>query len=51
MICTTLEWLKDGPEGAVVYSKLDPVDVGIRKALKDKKRVHTTADRWYVTKL
>ncbi len=120
VICATLEWLKDGPEGAVVYSKLDPVDVGtdddgdpitsciiieaepdktdttrkltknqgtmlgllddfgpggatvedwniaarevdlgvkrkadlrdFRKALKDKKRIHTTADRWYVTK-
>ncbi len=28
VICATLEWLKDGPEGAEVYSKLDPVDVG-----------------------
>ncbi len=118
VICATLEWLKDGPEGAEVYSKLDPVDVGtdddgdpitsciiveaepvtktttaklsknqetmlsllddfgaagatveewnvaarqqglgkrsaslydFRKALKDKKRVHTTGDRWYIT--
>ena len=28
VICATLEWLKDGPEGAEVFSKLDPVDVG-----------------------
>ena len=122
VICTTLEWMKDGPEGVEVYSKLEPVEVGadddgdmitsrvvveaepavakapgaklsknqatmlgllddfgpggatkedwyaaarqegfgvkrkadlhdFRKALKDKKRVHTTNDRWYVTKL
>ena len=121
VICATLEWLKDGPEGREVYSKLEPVDVGtdddgdpissciiveaeptekttttkltknqdtllgllddfgpggatvedwnaaarqeglgvkrkadlrdFRKALKDKQRVHTSGDRWYVTKL
>ena len=28
VICATLEWLKDGPEGAEVFSKLEPVDVG-----------------------
>ena len=117
---TTLEWMKDGPEGDEVYSKLEPVEVGVdddgdaisscivteaepakrttttkltknqetmlgllddfgpggatveewnaaarqeglgvkrkadlrdfRKALKDKRTVHTTNDRWYVTK-
>ncbi len=120
VICATLEWLKDGPEGAEVFSKLEPVDVGtdddgdpissciiieaepvkktasakltanqetmlgllddfgpagatvedwndaarqeglgkrnaslydFRKALKDKKLVHTTGDRWYVTRI
>ena len=122
VICTTLEWMKDGPEGVEVYSKLEPVEVGadddgdvitscvvvdaekaevakvsgtkltqnqatmlallddfgphgatvedwnaaarkeglgkrnaslydFRKALKDKRLVHTTGDRWYVTKL
>ena len=121
VISATLEWLKDGPEGAEVYSRLEPVDVGtdddgdpissciiveaeptkkttntkltknqdtllgllddfgpggttvedwnvaarqeglgvkrkadlrdFRKALKDKQLVHTTGDRWYVTKL
>ena len=27
-ICTTLEWMKDGPEGVEVYSRLEPVEVG-----------------------
>ena len=120
-ICTTLEWMKDGPEGDEFHSRLDPVDVGVdddgdpissciiieaeptkktttakltknqdtmlgllddfgpggttveewngvarqeglavkrkadlrdfRKALKDKSLIHTTNDRWYVTRL
>ena len=29
MVCTTLEWMKDGPEGVEVYSKLEPVEVGV----------------------
>ncbi len=29
VICTTLEWMKDGPEGVEVYSKLEPVEVGM----------------------
>ncbi len=28
IICAKLEWLKDGPEGTEIYSKLKPVDVG-----------------------
>ncbi len=28
-ICTTLEWMKDGPEGVEVYSNLEPVEVGV----------------------
>ncbi len=28
-ICTTLEWMKDGPEGVEVYSKLEPAEVGV----------------------
>ena len=36
-------------EGLGVKRKADLRD--FRKALKDKQRVHTTADRWYVTKL
>ena len=121
VICATVEWMKDGPEGTEVHSKLNPVAVGtdddgepitsrviveaepakkttaakltknqetmlgvlddfgpggatveewnaaarqedlgvkrkadlrdFRKVLKDKQRVHTTTDRWYVTKL
>ncbi len=121
LICATVEWMKDGPEGAEIYSKLEPVDVGtdddgeaitsriiveaeptkrtttakltknletmlgllddfgpggaslvdwnaaarqeglgvarkaslydFRKALKDKRLVHTTSDRWYITRL
>ena len=35
--------------GLGVKRKADLHD--FRKALKDKKRVHTTADRWYVTRL
>ena len=27
-ICTTLEWLKDGPEGVEVYSRLESIEVG-----------------------
>ena len=29
VIRTTLEWMKDGPEGIEIYSKLEPVEVGI----------------------
>ena len=48
-VATWNQWRSENPDVPIDLRKADLRD--FRKALKDKRLVHTTNDRWYVTKL